>query len=236
MMCRRPSFSLLAFCCCCVLPVMVTALDWWLLSVAGLRLLALSPLISLLSFNLSATDTINFSASQPFRVPRHSCKAYNFKAHRVIDNSREGTADKSDYLQRSSKDYFHHKGRGKFRKKCRFNCSSMEEVCCDFVGFVLNSLKGFFGCFYFTPEERYWKVFHGAGHFHCAGVHQSASPGFIIQLFRSSIRSTRSSRWLSGRLDQSTFVTQIARHNLEERISWNHLGEMLSRYHCYPED
>lgn len=106
--------------------------------------MALSPLISLLSFNLSATDTINSSASQPFRVPRHSCKAYNFKAHRVIDHSREGTADKSDYLQRSSKDYFHHKGRGKFRKKCRFNCSSTEEVCCDFHWVCFKLIKGVF--------------------------------------------------------------------------------------------
>lgn len=98
--------------------------------------LALSPLISLLSFNLSATDTINLSASQPLLVLRRSCKAYNFKAWWVIDRSEEGTADKSDSLQRSSEVCFHHEGRQNFRRRHK---SSEELTAWDFI---LNSVEG----------------------------------------------------------------------------------------------
>lgn len=77
--------------------------------------LAPFPPISSLSFNLSAADTINLGASQPVRVPRRSCKAYNFKA------------DKRDCLRRSSKDYFHHKGRQEFRKRCRFKLQELRQ-------------------------------------------------------------------------------------------------------------
>lgn len=89
---------------------MVTAQDLMALKRSRSETLAQSPLVNLLSFNLSATDTINLGASQPFWVPRCSGKAYHFKAQRVIDGSKEGTADGSDSPQRSSKDNFHHKG------------------------------------------------------------------------------------------------------------------------------
>lgn len=101
--------------------------------------LALSPLINLLSFNLSTTDTINLGASQPLWAPRCSCKAYHFKAQRVIDGSKEGAADKSDSPQRSSKDNFHYKGAEQFRKRCRFKLQELWGGSVVREGFIFGS-------------------------------------------------------------------------------------------------
>lgn len=105
--------------------------------------LAPSPLINLLSFNLSATDTINLSASQLLWGPRCSCKAYHFKAQRVIDSSKEGTADKSDSPQRSSKDNFRHKGTEQFRKRCSFKLRELRGRSVVREGLIFGSFQQF---------------------------------------------------------------------------------------------
>lgn len=62
---RNPLSSLFSCLCWAFPPVVITASDLMALKRSRSETLAPSPLINLLSFNLSASDTINLSASQP---------------------------------------------------------------------------------------------------------------------------------------------------------------------------
>lgn len=186
--CRNPSFSHLACCCCSLLLVMVTASDWWLFSVAGLSLWLSALLLAYFPLTYQQLTQSISALLNPFGSQGTPAKAYNFKARWVIDSSREGTADKSNYLQRSSKDCFHHKGREEFRKKCR----STEEVCRPGLWLCWLSFKLKFQWRFlflkngiFSHSDLISRARNGTESFHvfqqvslqpchCAGVHQSA--------------------------------------------------------------
>lgn len=89
--------------------------------------LARCPLLSSPSFNLSTTDTINLGASQASRGPTDaSVKCIILERAEFSTASQVIRADKSDYLQRSSKVCFHHEGGAGFKLQSSGGSCSMK--------------------------------------------------------------------------------------------------------------
>lgn len=114
-MCRNPESTYYILCCRGFLLVMATALHWWLLSVAGLRLwhwalILASYLLTSQQLTQSISALLNTFGSQDA-----SEEHIILRRRELLTDSKGGTADKSGYLQRSSQDCFERRGREGFR-------------------------------------------------------------------------------------------------------------------------